>query len=240
MWNKIGALSACCVLAATLAPAPADAAVVIYSGSDPSASSLSTKPNSDAARAQYVAAVSGLPQTFLATFETGPLGAFSSYNLGGGATMTGVDQGNNQQVVRNQIQCQFSLCGGNTTVGGKTFLGINGGTVTFDFAAPIQAFGAYFTGAQLAGIQLTFNDGSARTVDIPGVFGADFVGFTDFGKSISKVTFNGTHDFMAIDDITFSLATPTGVPEPATWAMMISGFGLAGAALRRRRQVLTA
>jgi hypothetical protein len=30
-------------------------------------------------------------------------------------------------------------------------------------------------------------------------------------------------------------ATFNSVPEPATWAMMIAGFGLAGAALRRRR-----
>jgi hypothetical protein len=27
------------------------------------------------------------------------------------------------------------------------------------------------------------------------------------------------------------------VPEPTTWALMIGGFGLAGAALRRRRAV---
>ena len=27
-----------------------------------------------------------------------------------------------------------------------------------------------------------------------------------------------------------------GVPEPATWAMMIAGFGLAGASLRQRRR----
>jgi hypothetical protein len=33
--------------------------------------------------------------------------------------------------------------------------------------------------------------------------------------------------------------TITAVPEPATWAMMITGFGLAGAALRRRRGVAT-
>jgi hypothetical protein len=29
---------------------------------------------------------------------------------------------------------------------------------------------------------------------------------------------------------------PSAVPEPATWAMMIVGFGLAGAAMRRRRE----
>lgn len=31
-----------------------------------------------------------------------------------------------------------------------------------------------------------------------------------------------------------------GVPEPASWALMIGGFGLAGAALRRRRAAVTA
>ena len=31
-----------------------------------------------------------------------------------------------------------------------------------------------------------------------------------------------------------------GVPEPASWALMIAGFGLAGAALRRRRSVVAA
>lgn len=31
-----------------------------------------------------------------------------------------------------------------------------------------------------------------------------------------------------------------GVPEPASWAMLITGFGLAGAAVRRRRQLASA
>ena len=37
------------------------------------------------------------------------------------------------------------------------------------------------------------------------------------------------------DNQAFAFAVPGGVPEPATWTMMIMGFGAMGAALRRRR-----
>lgn len=43
-----------------------------------------------------------------------------------------------------------------------------------------------------------------------------------------------------IDGFKFSnltVNTVPGIPEPATWAMMIAGFGMAGAAIRRRRRV---
>lgn len=41
---------------------------------------------------------------------------------------------------------------------------------------------------------------------------------------------------LGIDDLTFTagLQATSPVPEPAAWAMMIGGFGLAGGALRRR------
>jgi hypothetical protein len=41
----------------------------------------------------------------------------------------------------------------------------------------------------------------------------------------------------SIDGIPVDTTTTTGggVPEPATWAMLVAGFGLAGASLRRRR-----
>ena len=42
-------------------------------------------------------------------------------------------------------------------------------------------------------------------------------------------------------DLTLTtLAAPAGVPEPATWALMLGGFGLAGAALRSRRTAAVA
>jgi hypothetical protein len=48
---------------------------------------------------------------------------------------------------------------------------------------------------------------------------------------------SGSDDGMAIDDLTMTLTTaiPAAVPEPASWAMMLGGFGLVGGALRRRR-----
>jgi len=33
-----------------------------------------------------------------------------------------------------------------------------------------------------------------------------------------------------------NVAVGASVPEPASWALMIAGFGLAGGALRRRRR----
>ncbi len=32
-------------------------------------------------------------------------------------------------------------------------------------------------------------------------------------------------------------ATAAGVPQPATWALLIGGFGIAGEALRRQRRI---
>jgi hypothetical protein len=54
-------------------------------------------------------------------------------------------------------------------------------------------------------------------------------------------------DFVTLDDPTgwsnatlYTTGSPPGVPEPATWAMMLLGFGAAGTALRRSRRRTTA
>ena len=45
------------------------------------------------------------------------------------------------------------------------------------------------------------------------------------------------NDFV-IDDINFTAIRSSAVPEPASWAMMIGGFALAGGVLRHRRAAL--
>lgn len=40
--------------------------------------------------------------------------------------------------------------------------------------------------------------------------------------------------------LNFTLTGPGAVPEPASWALLIAGFGLTGAAMRRRRAVTVA
>lgn len=52
------------------------------------------------------------------------------------------------------------------------------------------------------------------------------------GATATRIVLESSGNSMEWDTI----AIPSAIPEPATWAMMITGFGLMGAALRRRRQ----
>lgn len=62
--------------------------------------------------------------------------------------------------------------------------------------------------------------------------------FGGYDAGPASITFSFTQTGGANSAISgsFSLASPpSGVPEPATWGMMIAGAGMAGAAVRRRR-----
>nr|WP_243450482.1 PEPxxWA-CTERM sorting domain-containing protein [Polymorphobacter glacialis] len=55
--------------------------------------------------------------------------------------------------------------------------------------------------------------------------------------SIYQIT-TGTGDGIVLEN--FGFTAGTAVPEPASWALLIAGFGLTGAAMRRRRQAIVA
>lgn len=120
---------------------------------------------------------------------------------------------------------------------------------------------ADITAQQTALADLGFSwDGNFNTVEkVEGLNGADTVDFDTLLTGISYVAFhfgngqlgpgNATAFYKidagsGLDEIQLAynassnavLYGTTGViPEPATWAMMIAGFGLTGAAMRRRR-----
>jgi hypothetical protein len=60
--------------------------------------------------------------------------------------------------------------------------------------------------------------------------------FTSF--TISGLT-NQSGASTVFDNLRFGTAATAAVPEPATWAMMIMGFGMVGASLRRRQAKTT-
>lgn len=64
----------------------------------------------------------------------------------------------------------------------------------------------------------------------------DFLQVQDNGRGYSRsLIAHGPHVSSGVQNMSNG-----GVPEPATWTMMIGGFGLAGAMLRRRRAAMDA
>ena len=79
------------------------------------------------------------------------------------------------------------------------------------------------TGIELAGGDYNGNQGIGRRM------------IYDFGgKTVTSIVFTSGQNSFEFDNIS-TLAS--AVPEPATWAMMIAGFGMAGTAIRRRQKL---
>ena len=62
----------------------------------------------------------------------------------------------------------------------------------------------------------------------------NFTGLNLTGNSLSLQLDQGPNRWVFVSEISFS----GSVPEAATWAMLIAGFGMVGAVLRRRRAIL--
>jgi hypothetical protein len=227
---RIASVAMALVLLLIAAPL-VQAAPITFIGADPGANSTDPRPNSNAAQAAYSAAVG--PTTTI-TFETAPLGSFTSLTLSG-VTFTG----STTDIRNTPFGSPDALFGYNTTAGGSKWVDIVGGDLTATFSTPVSNFGAYITGAQsnASGQEtITFNDGSSETVNIPNNLlvggGAAFVGVNDPGKLISSVTFHFLNDIVGVDDFQFGTGAAAAVPEPSMLALL--GLGIAGLAGWRR------
>lgn len=63
------------------------------------------------------------------------------------------------------------------------------------------------------------------------------VNFDFGGANVNRIVLSSTGNSFEVDN--FAVSPGAAVPEPATWAVMILGFGAVGAALRRRRTAIS-
>jgi hypothetical protein len=127
------------------------------------------------------------------------------------------------------------------------FSSVGGTDVTTGYTGP-ASFGDGVTS-----IDFTFNDfqvGEAYTwlIDVDQsnimatVFGNELIGSTGYADFSNGLRGLGLFEAVGGDPTASQFVirtfTPTpGVPEPASWALLIAGFGLVGSAMRRRQSV---
>lgn len=216
----------------------------IYFGADNGAGPADARPLSDAARSAFVADTgAGGP----VTFEGLAVGFNANFTAAPGVDVT-------------MTNLQSSFCGGvcatdehtptplgyNVTALGRQHLravpAFNdqaGGTVTFAFAVPVDAFGFYLTDTQEnfpGPITVSFDDGGSVALGITKngeSGGALFWGYSNPGAAISSFSINtgatgDSRDLWGVDDVYFSQ-----IPEPGT--IFLLGAGLAFLGWKRRR-----
>ena len=135
--------------------------------------------------------------------------------------------------------------------------------VIFDFAGYIagSVFSPYADVAAAAELVSSDMLGSPDFTDDPNLFNLRFTYTGAAMQDLSNITFGGltaqsilggisVDGFSAITVKSAGVANgsqvysiglvgvPFGVPEPAVWAFMLGGFGLAGASIRRRRRAM--
>lgn len=147
------------------------------------------------------------------------------------------------------------------TFGGFEWFSSNGtrsASVTYDLGSVIAIDRLALWNEESSGIGLLTLLGSADGISysnigqftptdhLPSVasYGADVFSFATLSTRYVRFDMsrcpqvNSTYTACAIGEVAFRTASTMGaIPEPATWALMLAGFGAVGATVRRRRTV---
>ena len=124
-------------------------------------------------------------------------------------------------------------------------------TNTFTFGAAGSAFLVNLAGYTLANATLSTSALGGNNIDFTSAvlngtaFTLSPTGVFEFGSAgpvsllaINTLTINGINTGDSAYAGTLTFAAVPSVPEPATWGMMLLGFGVMGVSLRRRRRSL--
>jgi len=201
---------------------PVAAIPIVYSGYDPGSTSLAGSPNATTASSAF-------------DLATGPLSIIdfeaavpAEVNISGGVI------GDATAVCATpDLHCYATS---------PTNVYRNNGA-TFNFATPIDSFGAFFTGWQLGGqtITIEYLSGGTEVLNMPAgdsSGGTLFFGFTDFGASITSIAYTAgsgsSTDAVGFDDVRFGSGEYTSVPEPTTLVLLGTGLLIVVRSRRRR------
>ena len=155
------------------------------------------------------------PGAFTYTFSAAASAGNAAFDINGYASLDGV----------NCCTDVFTLTLNGTDVFKGSFALGGGGTNTLYFG-PV---GATYTAAQFA-----FFGGGVANLFVP----------LNFAAGTNTLVFSYSGDAQGLGDEAWGLSNVVvsggAVPEPASWAMLIAGFGMVGYASRRRRTAITA
>lgn len=239
---------ACGLIAATIAVSPATAAVTISltGGTNTAGNAGNTYGNMRTFSSGGVN-VKAFAFSYNNSLTEGYLGQYGASGLG---VINTTDSGNNYHAVDNQSGNDFIMFVFDRAVNLSQAV-LNPYQVTNNVSADNDAFVGYASLATSYGAvnestnfsSNLFSNLNSTGKNVQGNLGTGNLTSLNTGGTYANVWIIGAaragyagYD-SKLDAFKLSSVTVNAVPEPATWAMMISGFGVIGYSMRRRRRV---